>query len=101
MNITFNNLQFFNWDEDKEKLNERKHGVSFREAATVFKDKNALVKHDVDHSDDEDRFIILGLSEQPRLLVVCHCYRESDTVIRIITARKATENESADYGGTK
>jgi len=101
MMITFDNLQFFNWDEDKEKLNESKHGVSFREAATVFKDINALVKHDVDHSDDEDRFIILGLSEQPRLLVVCHCYRESDTVIRIITARKATINESADYGGAK
>ena len=78
-------------------MNESKHGVSFREAATVFKDINALVKHDVDHSDDEDRFIIIGLSEQTRLLVVCHCYRESDTVIRIITARKATENESADY----
>jgi len=99
MNMTFDNLQFFNWDEDKEKANEIKHGVSFREAAAVFKDLYALEKRDVDHSDDEDRFIIIGLSERPRLLVVCHCYRESDTIIRIISARKATKNESVDYRG--
>ena len=98
MNMTFDNLQFFGWDEDKEQANENKHGVSFREAATVFKDINALVKRDADHSDNEDRFIIIGLSEKPRLLVVCHCYRESDTIIRIISARKETKNESADYG---
>jgi uncharacterized DUF497 family protein len=99
MDMTFTNLQFFNWDEDKEKANENKHGVSFREAATVFRDLNALVKRDDDHSDDEERFIIIGLSENPRLLVVCHCYRESDTIIRIISARKATQKESAEYGG--
>ena len=99
MKITFDNLQFFTWDEDKEKVNENKHGVSFMEAATVFKDLNALVKRDVDHSVDEDRFIIIGLSEKARLLVVCHCYRESDTIIRIISARKATKNESANYRG--
>ena len=56
-------------------------------------------KRDVDHSDDEDRFIIMGLSQKTRLLVVCHCYRESDTIIRIISARKATKNESVDYSG--
>ena len=97
--MTFDSLQFFNWDEDKDKANENKHGVSFREAATVFKDIYALVKRDADHSGDEDRFIIIGLSEKPRLLVVCHCYKESDTIIRIISARKATKNESADYRG--
>ena len=99
MCITYDNMQFFNWDEDKEIANEKKHGISFREAASVFKDPNILIKPDVDHSDDEDRFIIIGLSDKPRLLVVCHCYRESDTIIRIISARKATVNESIAYGG--
>ena len=100
MIITYDNMQFFNWDEDKEIANEKKHGISFREAASVFKDPNILIKPDVDHSKDEDRFIIIGLSDKPRLLVVCHCYRESDTIIRIISARKATVNESIAYGGT-
>jgi len=99
MIIPNNNLQFFSWDEDKEIANEKKHGVSFREAASVFKDPNILIKRDDDHSYEEDRFIIIGLSEKPRLLVVCHCYRESDTVIRIISARKATLRESAEYRG--
>ena len=99
MSITFDNIQFFNWDEEKERVNEKKHGVSFREAASVFKDIHALVKPDTDHSKEEDRFIIIGLSEKPRLLVVCHCYRESDTVIRLISARKATKNESTSYRG--
>jgi uncharacterized DUF497 family protein len=99
MVITFDNIQFFNWDEDKEIINEAKHGVNFKEAASVFKDIFALVKRDIDHSDDEDRFIIIGLSQKPRLLVVCHCYRESDSIIRLISARKATKNESADYKG--
>jgi len=99
MCITYDNMQFFNWDEDKEIANEKKHGISFREAASVFKDPNILIKPDVDHSKDEDRFIIIGLSDKPRLLVVCHCYRESDTIIRIISARKATVNESIAYGG--
>ena len=97
--MTFDNIQLFSWDEDKELSNEKKHGVTFKEAASVFKDIHALVKRDVDHSDNEDRFIIIGLSDKPRLLVVCHCYRESDTIIRIISARKATKNESADYKG--
>jgi len=97
--MTFDNLQLFSWDEDKEVANEKKHGISFREAASVFKDPNILMKRDDDHSYDEDRFIIIGLSEKPRLLVVCHCYRESDTVIRIISARKATLNEGLAYRG--
>ena len=97
--MTFDNVQFFNWDDDKEIINEKKHGVTFKEAASVFKDIHALVKRDEDHSNDEERFIIVGISEKPRLLIVCHCYRESDTIIRIISARKATKNESADYKG--
>ena len=92
-------LQLFNWDENKEITNLRKHGISFREAASVFKDPNILIKADTDHSTDEDRFVIIGLSDKPRLLVVCHCYRESDIIIRIISARKATVKESAEYRG--
>ena len=97
MKMSNNNLQFFSWDEDKGIANKKKHGISFREAASVFTDPNILIKHDDDHYEDEDRFIIIGLSEKPRLLVVCHCYRENDTIIRIISARKATVNESAEY----
>lgn len=89
----------FEWDENKNKINIKKHKVSFEEAKTVFYDENALVISDPDHSETEDRFIILGLSESPRLLVVCHCYREPDETIRIISARKATKNETKSYGG--
>jgi len=89
----------FDWDENKNNANIQKHGISFYEAMTVFDDDNALYKPDVGHSQNEDRFIILGLSKSPRLLVVCHCYRESETVIRIISARKATSSEHEQYGG--
>ena len=89
----------FDWDENKNLTNIQKHGISFYEAMTVFDDDNALYKPDNSHSDYEDRFIILGLSINPRLLVVCHCYRESETVIRIISARKATNAEREQYGG--
>ena len=89
----------FDWDENKNIANIQKHGVSFYEAMTVFDDDNALYKSDISHSQDEDRFIILGLSSETRLLVVCHCYRESETVIRIISARKATNSEHEQYGG--
>ena len=78
--------------------NARKHGVSFDEASTAFSDEQALVIPDPDHSEDEDRFILLGLSVALRLLVVIHCFREDDDVIRIISARKATKQESKDYG---
>lgn len=88
----------FEWDDNKEKLNRKKHGISFEEAKSVFRDKNALVIDDPDHSIDEERFIILGFSDNARLLVVCHCYRESDTVIRLISARKATKSEANLYG---
>ncbi len=75
----------------------RKHKVAFEEAATVFSDERALLLADPDHSDEEDRFILLGLSTTLRLLVVCHCYRANDETIRIISARKATKPEAAVY----
>ena len=77
----------------------RKHRVSFGEAATVFSDERALFLADPDHSDEEDRFILLGLSTALRLLVVCHCYRTNDETIRIISARKATKPEAVAYAG--
>lgn len=87
----------FEWDENKNEINKKKHKISFEEAQTVFYDVEALVIDDPEHSEDEDRFIILGLSTKANLLVVCHCYRASDTVIRIISARKATKNETKQY----
>ena len=89
----------FEWDENKNDINKKKHKVSFEEARTVFYDEAALVINDPEHSADEERFIILGLSKRANLLVVCHCCRESDTVIRIISARKATKTESQFYRG--
>jgi len=91
--------RIFTWDEEKQKANIRKHGVTFIEAATVFDDDNALVRDDPDHSQDEDRFIIIGFSENARLLIVCHCYRTDDSIIRIISARKADRKERKEYGG--
>ena len=87
----------FEWDENKNNINIRKHGVSFNEALTVFSDKNALLVTDDEHSEDEERFIILGLSKNLRILVVCHCYKESDSIIRIISARKANKYEKEHY----
>ena len=87
----------FEWDENKNTINKEKHGISFEEAKTVFYDDNALVIGDPDHSEFEERFIILGMSKKANLLVVCHCLRESNTVIRIISSRKATKNETKQY----
>lgn len=87
----------FEWDAEKASINQKKHGVTFEEAQTVFGDYDALRIFDPDHSEDEDRFILLGLSTVLRILVVCHCYRENDEKIRIISARKATKKESAAY----
>jgi uncharacterized DUF497 family protein len=87
------------WDENKNRGNVRKHRVSFQEAETVFYDERALLLADPDHSDEEDRFILLGLSTALRLLVVCRCYRANDQIIRIISARKATKPEAAAYAG--
>lgn len=87
----------FDWDSNKSKTNKRKHGISFEEAQTVFYDDNARLIADPDHSDHEDRFLLLGLSGTLRLLVVCHCYRDQNSVIRIISARKATRKETKLY----
>ena len=87
----------FEWDEDKNRENIRKHGVSFQEAQTVFLDENAMRFFDPDHSRNEDRFIMLGMSFKLRVLVVCHCHRKNDTVIRIISARKADKREAKGY----
>jgi len=91
----------FVWDEDKNKKNIVLHSISLEEAKTVFFDPNAKVIYDPDHSKDEDRFIILGLSKLLNILVVCHCYRENEKIIRIISARKATPKERKQYGGNK
>ena len=87
----------FAWDERKNVHNQGKHGVSFEEAETVFLDDQALLLDDPDPSSREDRFILLGLSAAVRLLVVCHCYRASGNVIRLISARKATATERKGY----
>jgi uncharacterized DUF497 family protein len=91
------NMLRFEWDERKAIANERNHGVSFEEARTVFFDERARLIDDPDHSEDEDRFVLLGLSSTLRLLLVCHCYRAEGGIIRIISARKATAHESKSY----
>jgi uncharacterized protein len=87
----------FRWDPAKARKNLRKHGVSFPEAESVFYDDRARLVDDPDHSDTEDRFILLGLSRALRVLIVVHAYREADAVIRIISARRATPQERATY----
>ena len=88
----------FSWDHRKERENQRKHGVSFDEATTVFADENARLRHDPDHSQEEDRFVLLGFSAKLRLLVVVHAYRQDEKEIRIISARKAVPKERKQYG---
>ena len=87
----------FVWDPRKNLINQTKHDIDFDEAKTVFFDEYARVIFDPSHSTEEDRFIILGLSSKLRLLVVCHCYRESYSIIRLISARKATKKEETSY----
>ena len=87
----------FDWDEKKSRANLKKHGVSFDEAQGVFFDDEALVYDDPSHSDEEERFLIIGRSFKLRVLMICHCYRGEDTVIRIISARKATSKERFFY----
>ena len=89
----------FVWDPEKEKSNIAKHGISFTEASTVFDDTCAVYSHDTDHTDDEDRFVVLGMSDNEHLLIVCHCYRENDVIIRIFSARKANKSEVKHYFG--
>ena len=88
----------FVWDGTKAESNLKKHKISFEEAQTVFSDPNARMIFDPEHSEDEDRFILLGISSGLRMLVVCHCYTEDDMVIRIISARKANKHERKQYG---
>jgi uncharacterized DUF497 family protein len=87
----------FDWDEKKNRINRRKHGVSFEEAKTVFYDEYAIQFFDEDHSDIENRYLMLGLSIKYRMLMVCHCERGQGNAIRIISARKATKNEQKFY----
>jgi uncharacterized DUF497 family protein len=89
----------FEWDPSKNDTNIKKHQISFDEAKTAFYDPNARIIDDPEHSDSEDRFILLGLSQNLNLLIVCHCYRSKDEIIRIISARKATKQETSNYGG--
>ena len=97
MRVNYKDLVFA-WDEDKNIKNTRKHKVTFFEGITVFDDDNALYEKDEDHSEAEDRFRILGESDAKRLLLVCHCCRDNDAVIRIISVRKATRHEKKRYG---
>lgn len=91
----------FEWDEDKNDINLKKHGIRFEEAKTVFDDPDAFIGYDFNHSDNEDRFNIIGFCAGYKLLTVCHCYRDSGDVIRIISARKATTIEARAYGGAR
>lgn len=87
----------FVWDSRKAKTNLEKHGVSFEEARSVFHDEHAIEFYDDEHSEWEDRFLLLGLSSRLRLLLICHCFREEEGAIRIVSARKATTRESKQY----
>ncbi len=90
------NLTFV-WDEKKNSLNQIKHKVSFEDAKTVFFDEHARLISDPEHSETEERFLLLGLSFQSRTLLVSHCYRENDSIVRIISARKANHHELQQY----
>lgn len=89
----------FSWDNRKAKSNQKKHGISFEEAQTVFFDENAVEFFDPDHSEREDRFLMIGLSYRLRMLVVSYCYRQCDSEIRVISARRATKKEQKAYTG--
>lgn len=87
----------FEWDDEKDRANQLKHGVDFIEATSAFTDDDSLIMSDPDSSGTEERFIVIGLSAKSRVIVICHCYREPDSVIRIISARKATRTERLKY----
>jgi len=87
----------FEWNKRKENANIKKHGISFNEARTTFYDENAVQFFDPDHSDEEDRFILVGVSHRLNTLVVCHCFRENEITVRIISARKADKDEEIVY----
>lgn len=87
----------FEWDENKNQTNIQKHGISFEEASSVFYDDEALIINDEAHSQNEDRFVLIGFSYKFNLLVVCHCYRQNEEIVRIISARKASKSERNEY----
>ena len=91
----------FEWDPNKNISNQNKHGITFEEAQTVLYDEYAILFDDPDHSEEEDRFLIIGISQRERLCIVSHCYRGEDEVIRIISARKATKTEAAYYSDNR
>ena len=99
-NIIMDEMQF-EWDENKNEINKKKHGVSFEEAKTVFYDADAILIDDPDHSIEEERFLLLGLSRKTKLLIVCHCMRNEEETIRLISARRATTNEARQYCNMK
>ena len=87
----------FEWEENKNQINQRKHGISFEEAQAVFEDEHAILFDDPDHSESEERFLLIGLDRKTRVCIVSHCYRDTDGTIRIISARKATKLERSVY----
>jgi len=87
----------FEWDKKKDKTNTKKHGISFDEARTAFYDEYAIQFFDPEHSQEEDRFMLLGSSFNLKTLVICHCFRKEETIIRIISARKADKDEEQYY----
>jgi uncharacterized DUF497 family protein len=95
-NVVMNELTF-EWDEGKNRENQRKHSVTFEEARSVFYDPQAVEFYDDEHANAEDRFLLLGVSAKLRILMVCHCLRKAGNVIRIIAARKATQSEQREY----
>lgn len=83
----------FEWDENKNQTNQKKHGISFEEAKEVFFDDDAILFDDPEHPKGEERFLIIGLIQKEKICIVSHCYRDKENTIRIISARKATKNE--------
>ena len=89
--------QIFEWDREKNLSNIRKHGITFKIAAKAFLDPDAVKVDDDDHSQDEDRFILIGISESDKILAVCHCYRDKGNIVRIISARPPNQYEKQVY----
>lgn len=87
----------FEWDENKNEINKKKHGISFEDVESVFSDFSAIIFDDPDHSETEERFLIIGMSLRKGICIVSHCYRNNENIIRIISARKATKNEQMIY----
>ncbi|UQK58908.1 BrnT family toxin [Fenollaria massiliensis] len=87
----------FEWDENKNEINKKKHGISFEDVESVFSDFSAIIFDDPDHSETEERFLIIGMSLRKGICIVGHCYRNNENIIRIISARKATKNEQMIY----